>query len=264
MEIPRLPLKAGSTSLIGFEIDSTSSVTPFSFSDVKTTDNEELASPFVDGSKVGRIEVKLCRVEMSGVAQHTEFRQPKDTALHEVAVKKNKISHSTTYGETIPIVPQRKVEFHYEDLTASPYVEFVFLYRSKDVLKAMGAYGDDKSASPDNLRIDNKPLPVPPLVPGMPTQAGPSRHQPRLSAPSPSVRGSAPPRPRPLRRSQSPIDVDADVKPRSKRPRHGDQIDLVTEEEQEEEEVKNELELEGMDPEDQEVAELEVSRSSRG
>lgn len=52
----------------------------------KTTDNEELASPFADaGSKIGRIEVKLCRVEFFGVGQHTTFHQKNDTTLHEVA-----------------------------------------------------------------------------------------------------------------------------------------------------------------------------------
>ena len=56
-----------------------------------------------------------------------------------------------SYSPTVPIVPQRKVEFHYEDLPFSPYVEFLFLYRSRDVLKDMGAYGEDDCSFPSSF-----------------------------------------------------------------------------------------------------------------
>ncbi|VDB96168.1 unnamed protein product [Peniophora sp. CBMAI 1063] len=117
-----------------------SGVRPFVFSQLQLKEDDGEAPAF-DISKLGVIEVQVCRAITTHDGQNPYNRKDRDvqSSLGPVSEKAKKVGwHSVSLGAAQPTHPRRRVNATYIDPLARPYAVFRFRYKPRELLEDEG------------------------------------------------------------------------------------------------------------------------------
>ncbi|KAL7415825.1 hypothetical protein BDY24DRAFT_380250 [Mrakia frigida] len=115
---------------------------PFAFAEIQTSDrDEDHALDSSVGAGFGTIVLKICRGQRGSEIVQPTFASnslANDSLLHELAVKKLKVTQRATLGAPVATPRQNFAQFNLLDPVSSPFITFTFVYRSKTMLQALG------------------------------------------------------------------------------------------------------------------------------
>ncbi|KAI0920837.1 hypothetical protein AcW1_005002 [Taiwanofungus camphoratus] len=132
---------------------SPSTYTPYCFTELSTTDDENIADPDdATLSALGCIEIRAMRVRRKYTKAFTKRRE---TQEHGSVHERSKMAgaHCVSLGGEIECNPGSRLKVKYIDPKTYPWATFKFLYRSRAMLQAQGIIPRPPPQSPEPAQI---------------------------------------------------------------------------------------------------------------